>query len=257
MEKHYKALIKSFFIFMPIFLFTMIYSSSLFGNIVIDGNINDDEWNDAQKFEFSSKDTKLNVVALVKWDEKFFYFACKIADTNVQGKYKEGIQNVWEDDDVEYYLETDNKKHNGRSVNSYQLLFDAAGAYNDTVGDGNTYDFKWDSHVEYIVELDQGTTINNGNDNDTGWHLESRLPWKDINVDGNKVKGKTMGWNILVATQPEAVQINSSPKVIGWTNNHDCSNWGEITFDKGYVSVESKGKLYDTWGTIKLCGKLK
>ena len=231
--------------------FTLTSIHPGFGGIMIDGKIDDVEWKDAQEFTFSSRDPKFDITALVKWDEEYFYFACKIEDPNVQGKHKEGIQNVWEDDDVEYYLETDNEKHNGRSVNSYQLLFGAAGAYNDTVGDGNTYDFSWDSNVEYVVALDEGTTINDAKDTDAGWHVESRLPWEDMNVDGGEVKSETMGWNILVAEQPGSKPISWSEKVVGWDNNHNCSAWGEITFDQGHVSVEPQDKLTTTWCAIK------
>jgi hypothetical protein len=221
------------------------------GAIVIDGEIDDLEWKDAQEFVFSSKDPKFQITALVKWDEEYFYFACKIADPDVQGKHKDGIQNVWEDDDVEYYLETDNKKHNGRSLNSYQVLFSAAGAYNDTIGDGSTYDFAWDSKVEYVVALDEGTTINDGKNTDAGWHVESRLPWEDMDVDGRQVKGETMGWNVLVGEQPSGNPTSWSDEVVGWTNNHNCNTWDEITFDEGYVSIEPRGKLSTTWGDIR------
>ena len=220
-------------------------------NVIIDGNIGDGEWKTAQEFTLSSKSPEVDVVGLVMWDEEYFYFACKIKDADVQGIHKDGIQNVWEDDDVEFYLETDNKKHNGRSTNSYQLLIGAGGAYNNTVGDGNTYDFNWDSNIEHVVKLDAGTTINNGADKDAGWHFESRLPWDDMNVEGRDVEGKTMGWNILVSIQPEGVQINSSEDVDGFTNNHDCSAWDEITFDEGHVSVDAKGKVSSLWGSVK------
>jgi hypothetical protein len=208
-----------------------------FGGIIIDGRIGDLEWKDAQEFTFASKDPEYQITALVKWDEEFFYFACRIEDPNVQGTHEEGIQSVWEDDDVEYYLEIGNKKHNGRSIDSYQLLFGAAGAYNDTIGDGSTYDFSWDSNV--------------AGDTDAGWSVESRLPWEDMGVDGREVKDETMGWNILVAEQPGAKAISWSEGVTGWNNNHSCSAWGEITFDRGYVSIEPQGKLPALWGTIK------
>jgi hypothetical protein len=251
MKKLNKTLSKTVLIFVFISVFSLTYSiHNCFGQIVIDGNIGDKEWDGAQEFKFSSNNPKADVVALVKWDENYFYFACKIADPNVQGKYKEGIQNVWEDDDVEYYLETDNKKTVGRSVNSYQLLFSAGGAYNDTGGDGNSFDFNWNSHVEYVVGLEPGTTINNGNDTDIGWHVESRLPWSDMKVDGNAVKGLTMGWNILLGDQPEGAPISWSQKVNGFANNHSCDSWGDITFDAS-SSVESKDKLCSSWGTIK------
>ena len=230
------------------FVFVVCYS---FGAIVIDGKIGDQEWKNAQEFTFFSEDPEYQIVALVKWDEEYFYFACKLEDPDVQGKYEEGIQNVWEDDDVEYYLETDNKKHNGRSMSSFQLLFGSAGAYNDTIGDGNTFDFSWDSGVEYVVALDEGTTINDSKDTDAGWHVESRLLWDDMDVDGREVEGETMGWNILVSEQPGAKPISWSEDVLGWDNNHNCSAWGEITFDEGYVSVEPQGKLFAIWGDIK------
>ena len=222
-----------------------------FGDIVIDGKIGDLEWKDAQEFTFASEEPEYQITALVKWDEEYFYFACMTDDPNVQGVHEEGIQNVWEDDDVEYYLETDNKKHNGRSLNSYQLLFGAAGAYNDTIGNGSSYDFSWDSDVEYVTVLNANTTINDAGDTDAGWSVESRLAWEDMDVDGREVKGMTMGWNILVSEQPEAKPISWSEDVIGWDNNHNCSAWGEITFDSGYVSVEPSGKLPVLLGAIK------
>jgi len=89
-------------------------------------------------------------------------------DTTVEGKHEDGIQNVWEDDDIEYYLETDNAKFEGRSNKSFQLLFSAAGAYNDTDGNGGNpgYNFGWDSQVKYEVVLEPGTTLNNNDDID-------------------------------------------------------------------------------------------
>jgi len=236
------------------FSLTAVYLS--FGAITIDGVISDVEWAGAQEFVFSSEDPSFDVTALVKWDEEYFYFACKLADPDVQGKHVSGIQNVWEDDDLEYYLETDNQKYDGRSVNSYQILFSAAGAYNDTGGDGSSYDFSWDSNLEHVTALDEGTTINDSGDTDAGWHVESRLPWADMGVDGNAVSGKTMGWNVLITEYPAGTPISWAPTVIEWTNNHNCSAWGEITFDQGYVgdattTVEPRSKLSTTWGVVK------
>ena len=100
------------FVFLIMFSLAMAAHLS-FGDIVIDGKIGDLEWKDAQEFTFASEEPEYQITALVKWDEEYFYFACMTDDPNVQGVHEEGIQNVWEDDDVEYYLETDNKKHNG------------------------------------------------------------------------------------------------------------------------------------------------
>jgi hypothetical protein len=38
----------------------------------------------------------------------------------------------------------------------------------------------------------------NDSDQDKGWGVEARLPWSDMNVDGKTVRGKTMGWNVVV-----------------------------------------------------------
>jgi len=239
-------------VFVIAIVFNLTFAHVAFSGMVIDGKIGDLEWQDAQEFTFSAENPDFDITALVKWDTEYFYFACIIEDPEVVGKHEEDIQNVWEDDDVEFYLETDNKKRNGRSVNSYQLLFSAAGAYNDTVGDGVTFVFAWDSDVEYVVALLDGTTINDGKDTDPGWSVESRLPWEDMDVNGQEVEGETMGWNILVADYPAANVFNWSDKVDGWNNNHSCSNWGEITFDEGRVAVEPQDSLPITWGRIKL-----
>jgi len=236
-------------------LFTVVSWMSESIAIVIDGDLDDPEWEKAQDFTFQAGD--FPVKPLVLWDETYFYFGCIISDPNVEGKHKDGIQNVWEDNDVEYYLETDNDKFAGRSKNSFQLLFGAAGAYNDTDGKGlggnADYDFGWDSHIEYVTALEPGSTINDGNDVDKGWRLESRLPWSDMDIKGNTVKGKTMGWNILYADDAGASVSSWSPKVNGFTNNHEASNWGEITFIDGYaLDVDCENHLVTTWGNIRL-----
>lgn len=50
------------------------------GAIIIDGKIGDLKWKDAQEFTFTSEDPEYQITALVKWDEEFFYFACRIED---------------------------------------------------------------------------------------------------------------------------------------------------------------------------------
>jgi hypothetical protein len=162
-------------------------------------------------------------------------------DTTVDGTHESGIQSVWEDNDIEFYLETDNAKFEGRSTNSFQLLISAAGAYNDTGGKGQggngDYDFSWDSHIEYVVALEPGTTLNDDSDQDKGWRVEARLPWSDTNVDGKTVRGKTMGWNVLYTDKVggSSTAFSWSPDVAGFANNHMANNWGEITFVEGYV----------------------
>ena len=234
---------------------SLISMTSSFAAIKIDGRLSEQEWKKAQSFTFKAGNPSFDVTALVLWDETYFYFGCLIPDSMVEGKHKDGIQNVWEDNDVEYYLETDNAKFNGRSNKSFQLLFSAAGAYNDTDGDGASYDFAWDSHVEYKVVLEPGTTLNNNDDVDKGWRIESKLPWADMKVNGEDVEGKTMGWNILYTDKEggASVAYSWSPEVSGFENNHDASNWGEIVFDEGYArSVSSKNNVATTWGNIKL-----
>ena len=218
--------------------------------INIDGEINEPAWDNAQIFTFWAGEPSFEVTARVLWDETYFYFACLIPDTTVEGKHENDIQSVWEDDDVEYYLETDNAKFAGRSNNSFQLLFSAAGAYNDTGGDGGSYDFAWDGNVEYEVVLEPGTTLNNNADVDMGWRIESRLPWADIGVDGENVEGTTMGWNILYHDLTGGAGYSWFPDVDGFANNHDASNWGEIVFVE-VVGVAPKNSVATTWGSLK------
>jgi hypothetical protein len=139
-----------------------IIMTDAFAAVKIDGELSEPEWKNAQKFTLQAGDPSFEVTALVLWDETYFYFGCTMPDPTVEGTHESGIQNVWEDNDIEFYLETDKAKFEGRSTNSFQLLFSAAGAYNDTGGKGQggngDYDFTWDSHVEYVVALEPGTT---------------------------------------------------------------------------------------------------
>jgi hypothetical protein len=141
-----------------------IVMANTFAAVKIDGELSEPEWRNAQKFTFQAGDPSFDVTALVLWDETYFYFGCMMPDPTLEGKYQSGIQNVWEDNDIEFYLETDNAKFEGRSEQSFQLLISAAGAYNDTGGKGQggnaDYDFNWDSRIEYVVALEPGTTLN-------------------------------------------------------------------------------------------------
>jgi hypothetical protein len=228
-----------------VIIFVMsILMTKTFAAIKIDGQLSEPEWKNAQKFTFQVGDPSFDVTALVLWDETYFYFGCTMADPTVEGQHDSGIQSVWEDNDIEFYLETDHAKFEGRSTNSFQLLISAAGAYNDTGGKGQggnaDYDFAWDSHIEYVVALEPGTTLNDDSDQDKGWRVEARLPWSDLGVDGKTVRGKTMGWNVLYTNRDggASTAFSWSPDVNGFANNHMASSWGEITFVEGYVPPE-------------------
>jgi hypothetical protein len=224
-----------------IIVFMSIIMTNTFAAVKIDGELSEPEWKSAQKFKFQVGDPSFEVTALVLWDETYFYFGCTMPDPRVEGTHQSGIQNVWEDTDIEFYLETDDAKFEGRSTNSFQLLFGAAGAYNNTTGKGQggngDYDFNWDSHVEYVVALEPGTTLNDDSDQDNGWRVEARLPWSAMNVDGKTVRGKTMGWNVLYTDRDGGVStaFSWSTNVNGFANNHLASNWGDITFVAGFV----------------------
>jgi len=220
-----------------------IIMTNTFAAVKIDGALSEPEWKNAQKFTFKAGDPSFDVTALVLWDEAYFYFACTMPDPTVEGKHKSGIQPVWEDNGIEFYLETDQAKFEGRSDKSFQLLFSAAGAYNDTSGKGQggngDYDFAWDSRIEYAVALEPGTTLNNDNDQDKGWRVEARLPWSDMNVNGRTLRNMAMGWNVLYVNRDggTSTAFSWSPDVTGFANNHIASNWGKITFVQGYVPV--------------------
>lgn len=218
-----------------------IITTNTFAAIKIDGELSEPEWKIAQKFTLQAGDPVFEVTALVLWDETNFYFGCTMPDPTVEGIHESGIQSVWEDNGIEFYLETDNAKFEGRSDKSFQLLFSAAGAYNDTSGKGlggnADYEFAWDSHIEYTVALEPGTTLNDNSDQDKGWRLESRLPWSDMNLDGSTIRSKSMGWNVIYVNRDGGVSTAFSwaPDVAGFANNHMANNWGEITFVEGYM----------------------
>lgn len=99
-----------------------------------------------------------------------------------------------------------------------------------------------------------GATLNNNNDVDKGWRVESRLPWSDMKVKGSTVRGKTMGWNILYTDKigGTSTAFSWSPKVNGFDNNHEAHNWGEITFIDGYaLAVNPWHCLTACWCNIK------
>ena len=90
--------------------------TNTFAAVKIDGELSEPEWKNAQKFTFQAGDPSFEVTALVLWDETYFYFGCTMPDPTVEGQHESGIQNVWEDNGVEFYLETDNAKFEGMTA---------------------------------------------------------------------------------------------------------------------------------------------
>jgi hypothetical protein len=110
------------------------------------------------------------------YDEKGIYagFRCyeKIID-ELRAKIFKRDESVWEDDDIEFFFYSDNSPY------YYQIALNSKGAIYDAKVDikEKKWDKKWNADIKVKTKIDKDS-----------WQGEIFIPWKDLNIDIEKLK---------------------------------------------------------------------
>jgi hypothetical protein len=152
--------------------------------ITVDGNLF--EYTDANAVEFFPSSGGNTVTVRVLWDDEALYIAFKVIDTQLNASVTARDGNVWNDDSVEWFIDTLNDDGGSDDPNSpYMLPDDYHGKINilntqyDSQGtvSGNPAS-SWDGIWESAVQI--SGTINNNTDIDSGYTVEVKIPWTSI-----------------------------------------------------------------------------
>lgn len=167
------------------------------------------------------------VTCYTLWDSTFFYAAFEVQDRDVESTNTTHMSNPWEDDCVEVFLETDDKRAPDRSSNTYQMSVSAGGGSSFVVGENGQPVPKKIFSFKYAKKV-QGT-LNRPIDRDIGYTIELAIPWKEMG--GPPVPGQRMGFNVICRMRGENTGfVSFSPDVQTPEDVHIPAKWGRILF---------------------------
>lgn len=170
---------------------------------VIDGNINDAVWQQAQwtdnfhDIEGDLKpEPKLQTKVKMLWGDTCIYIAAKIHDPQVWAYIKKHDQIVFLDNDFEVFVSPSNSTHQ-----YFEMEFNARNTVFDLFlnkpyrNNGNPL-FGWNPQGLRSAVKIQGT-LNNPHDVDKGWTIEIAIPYRSISL-GNDIQTPVDGslWRI-------------------------------------------------------------
>ena len=132
------------------------------------------------------------------WDREAFYFLAELDDTEVTALVKEHDGRLWENDVFEIFLKP-SEKHAGYyefEANPFGAVLDAFFPGPATLRADRDVLKRGEFHLEVKVQV-RGT-LNVAGDRDTGWTVEGRIPWTDLNSTGGRpAPGET--WRVNLA----------------------------------------------------------
>ncbi len=155
------------------------------GKIIIDGHLNETDWQLAPKTRpfvhiTSGESVWFNTQAMMLWDDEYFYVAYIIEEKDVfatEGRHHTPVYHC--DHDVELFIDPD-----GDGKNYYEFQINPINTINEVFWDqpgdrGGQGIFGWDLvGIKSAVQV-QGT-LNCPDIEDEGWTVEVALPWKSM-----------------------------------------------------------------------------
>ncbi len=186
--------------------------------IVIDGNINGDEWqNSAQLSGFVNylkTGRALSPTRVwITYDNERLYIAFRCLGQNghaLKAAAKQRDDQIWNDDAMEFLIQPDPKQNE----KFYHFIGNSQGIFFDSC----IYDKNWNGDWEYKVSRDN-----------TSWSGELSVSWSALGVENNDFTGYNIALNVLrdiVGGKGLTYSTWSPAKQI-----HDTSSFGLIKFE--------------------------
>lgn len=150
------------------------------GEIKIDGNITEEEWNSPTITKFyraGAIDKKIysKTEVYILYDDNYLYIAGKMEDKDLVGEVKDKDGPVWNDDVFEVFIKPKFNLPHYYEINANLLgtLFD--GFYPRKRANWLRFTKYYDSQA--ILKTKMKGTLNNWRDVDDGWEIEMAIPF--------------------------------------------------------------------------------
>ncbi len=162
--------------------------------INIDGKANETAWKSAQKiepflqpWEKPSREATTQTRAKLLWDDTYLYFYAELDDTDLQAVVKEQDGRLWEDDVFELFF----KPHTDQP-GYYEFQVNALGSKLDIFFPQREKDgyekYRSVDPFKMMAKVTLKGSLNKDSDEDKGWAVEGRIPWKDFAHTGGAPK---------------------------------------------------------------------
>lgn len=164
------------------------------------------------------------------WDDSYFYLAFKVDGPDVEGVHSKPNTDITGDDQVEFYIETDNKHSATITPACSSMAVSAGGGSQFRAGsEKNTLDatpvfiFKYGTTV-------QGT-VNNPDDIDMGYNVEMAVPWQVLRTRPPSV-GDMMSFNVIIRRHGDKAGsfVSMSPRVKSEEDALVPAKWVNVVF---------------------------
>ncbi len=198
------------------------------GRVTVDGDLQ--EWAPTDSLRFTNNDN--HVIAYSQWDAKFLYLAVRVYDRSIIARHAPEALDVSEmanEDTIELFIDAAHTHPEILIYPSRHFVFSAAGkAYESRyTRDGKRYQTNTNLHPSILFAVQRNGSLNNEDDIDGGYTMETALQWKELGVapDG----GVQLGMEIGNSDRDFRKGMHS---FAGWTtqssNLKNPSEWGNL-----------------------------
>jgi len=162
---------------------------------VIDGDLSDQAWRRAGVAtlvtSFDGRPTRLKTQAQLLYDDEFLYVAFNAEDPDVWGTLTQRDDPIYTQEVVEVFLDADadGRTYNELQVSPNNVIFDA---YFPARRQG--MDLSFDSGMQTAVKV-RGT-VNRPEDEDQGWQVEMKIPFKRLHSSPKPKPGDRFRFNL-------------------------------------------------------------
>ena len=157
-----------------------------------------------------------------------FYYCAQIQSADVHAAGSTSGDATWGADDMEFWLAPTNDRAAVRGTDTYQLLFNALGGWNNAQGTGTvgSFNFTWASNAQHKVVV-QGT-VNGGYGKTTGWSVLAAVPWSSLGLTAAPASGTEMGFNTGGCIGVGCTATTDWVPGLNLNNWHTPSLWAEL-----------------------------
>lgn len=212
--------------------------------ITIDGKLDDPAWRRAAYTgSFKDPDTgrrnrdfPIRGSARMLWDERGFYVAFDVKDSDIVGGFDKGAVDakLWTKDTVEIMIDPDgdgdNKDYYEIQINPQNLVFDSQfDDYNEPKQepDGPFGHQDWSANLKSAVTVDG--TLDKPGDKDKSYIVEAFIPWKSLSKAKQVPPKPGDTWRMNFYAMQNNSGVAWSP-ILKQGNFHKASRFGKVTW---------------------------
>ena len=165
------------------------------GPIKLDGKADEPAWQQAVVIEsfvafWAKRPGKTKTKARLLWDDDYIYFHAEMADADLYADERQTNGNTWDNDVFEMFFKPREEalayyEFQVNALNTrFHVFLPSRGAGGARRGRGESEDGKFAMQTAVLLR----GTLNHWQDDDTGWSVEGRIPWKDFHRTGGAPK---------------------------------------------------------------------